>query len=80
LAQCLAEFDSAALRAGQWARVKTFAASSGKVFPEGMKGAAVLTRWIARLVPWAEFLHQSFLDRFAARTPIPLEFRAGAER
>ncbi len=47
---CLAEFDSAALR--KWAAalgVETFASSSGKVFPTLMKAALLLTRWIARL-------------------------------
>jgi uncharacterized flavoprotein (TIGR03862 family) len=47
---CLAEFDSSALR--DWAAglgIATFAASSGKVFPTMMKAAPLLRRWVARL-------------------------------
>ncbi len=47
---CLAEFDSAALR--KWAfdlGVETFASSGGKVFPVMKKAAPLLRRWVARL-------------------------------
>ena len=46
----LAGFGPGAVR--QWAEglgVKTFAVSSGRVYPEGMKSAPLLRRWIARL-------------------------------
>jgi uncharacterized flavoprotein (TIGR03862 family) len=47
---CLAEFDSAALR--KWALelgVETFPSSGGKVFPVMKKAAPLLRRWVARL-------------------------------
>ena len=46
----LDEFDSRALR--EWAAglgVKTFQASSGRIYPKEMKAAPLLRRWIARL-------------------------------
>ena len=46
----LADFDSLALRA--WAAglgIETFAASSGRVYPVGLKAARLLLRWMARL-------------------------------
>ena len=48
--QCLAEFDSAALR--EWAAglgIETFATPSKKVFPTMMKAAPLLRRWVERL-------------------------------
>ncbi len=46
----LSDFGPHALR--EWAEglgVETFAASSGRVYPQGMKSAPLLRRWIARL-------------------------------
>ena len=46
----LADFDSNAIRT--WAAglgVETFASSSGRVYPVGLKSARLLRRWIARL-------------------------------
>lgn len=46
----LAEFDAGALRA--WASglgIETFAASTGRVYPQGMKAAPLLRRWVGRL-------------------------------
>lgn len=46
----LRDFDPAALR--QWAEdlgAKTFSAANGRVYPEAMKSAPLLRRWIARL-------------------------------
>lgn len=46
----LADFDSNALRA--WAAglgIETFAASSGRVYPVGLKAARLLLRWVERL-------------------------------
>ena len=46
----LADFDSNALRT--WAAglgIETFAASSGRVYPVGLKGARLLLRWLERL-------------------------------
>ena len=46
----LADFDAPALRA--WAAglgIETFAASSGRVYPVGLKSARLLRRWLARL-------------------------------
>lgn len=46
----LAEFDADALR--RWAGglgVETFAASTGRVFPRGLKAAPLLRRWVERL-------------------------------
>ena len=48
--ELLAGFDAVAMRA--WAEglgVETFASSSGRVYPTGLKGARLLRRWIARL-------------------------------
>lgn len=50
LAPWLREFDAAALRL--WAQelgVETFVGSSGRVFPEEMKAAPLLRRWLQRL-------------------------------
>lgn len=46
----LAEFDSAAVR--EWVEsfgLETMVASSGRVYPAGMKAAPLLRRWVARL-------------------------------
>jgi len=46
----LADFDADALRA--WAAglgIETFAASSGRVYPIGLKAARLLLQWLARL-------------------------------
>lgn len=46
----ISQFDNQALR--KWASelgIETFTASSGKVFPEGMKAAPLLRRWIDKL-------------------------------
>lgn len=46
----MADFDATALRA--WAAglgIETFAASSGRVYPVGLKSARILRRWLARL-------------------------------
>ena len=46
----LADFDPSALRA--WAAglgIETFAASSGRVYPVGLRAARLLLRWLARL-------------------------------
>jgi uncharacterized flavoprotein (TIGR03862 family) len=48
--KCLAEFDRDAMRA--WATglgIETMATSSGKVFPQTMKAAPLLRRWVERL-------------------------------
>lgn len=48
--EMLGEFGPEALR--QWAEdlgIKTFAASSGRVYPQEMKSAPLLRRWIAKL-------------------------------
>ena len=47
---CLAEFDRDAMRA--WAAglgIETVATSSGKIFPQSMKAAPLLRRWVERL-------------------------------
>lgn len=54
----LAQFDAAAVR--QWAEglgVETFAGSSGRVFPAGMKAAPLLRAWLARLAAQGARLH-----------------------
>lgn len=54
----LAHFDAAAVR--QWAEglgVATFAGSSGRVFPTGMKAAPLLRAWLARLAAQGVALH-----------------------
>ena len=46
----IADFDADALRA--WATglgVETFAASTGRIYPEGLKAAPLLRRWVQRL-------------------------------
>jgi len=79
--ECLLNLIARLCVPGQWGLgVKTFAASSGKVFPEGMKEPPcyALDRQAAFL--GREFLHQSFLDRFAARHAHPLEFAPAPKR
>ena len=49
-ASLINDFDGGALRA--WAAelgVETFAASTGRVYPQAMKGAPLLRRWVQRL-------------------------------
>ena len=53
---CLAEFDRDAMRA--WAAglgIETVATSSGKIFPQSMKAAPLLRRWVERLRGMVKF-------------------------
>lgn len=78
----LADFDADALRA--WAAdlgVETFAASTGRVFPRGLKAAPLLRRWVQRLrelgVKFALYHRWIGVD---AGTPLRLFFEVKSER
>lgn len=63
--QILSHFDNHALR--RWATdlgIKTFTASSGKVFPDEMKAAPLLRRWIDKLraLEVSFYFRHQFLD------------------
>lgn len=83
-ASLLAEFDAGAVRA--WARelgVETFAASTGRVFPCGLKAAPLLRAWVRRLrkmgVHFALQHRWTGLDAATAGAPLRLAFDVKGE-
>lgn len=80
---CLETFDNEALR--KWAAglgVETYVASSGKVFPVGMKAAPLLRRWVERLRGMGVEMHvrHRLLDLEKTEMGIRLVFEADGER
>lgn len=83
----VADFDAPALRA--WAAglgIETFAASSGRVYPVGLRSARLLRRWMARLRELGvrfEYRHRwtgiAFSDASRHPASIRLEFAVGVE-
>ncbi|MFC5050631.1 NAD(P)/FAD-dependent oxidoreductase [Rubritalea spongiae] len=78
--QALSSFDNDALRA--WAAglgIETYVASSGKVFPVGMKAAPLLRRWIEKLRRLGvDFKVRHELTAISSGTPHRLAFQHDA--
>lgn len=77
----LDDFDSDALRA--WAAglgVKTFAASTGRVYPDELKAAPLLRRWVQRLRrQGVNFAMRHRWTGLAPGAPLRLHFQAGEQ-